>query len=76
MADYNLNIECFTDNIVLTEVDPKAIESHKNVKKELEKFQIFMDSIEALRAISEAKKKSSFSEVVQQACSKMRDSLN
>lgn len=45
VSDYNLNIECFQESIVLTEIEPRAIESQKNVKKELNKFKIFQESI-------------------------------
>lgn len=76
VADYNLNIECFKENIILTEIDPRAIETKKQVKKEVEKFKLFKASIEAMQAVSEAKKNSTFTEVVSQACVKIRDALS
>lgn len=33
VSDYHLNIECFRESIILTEVDPKGYEPTKDVSK-------------------------------------------
>ena len=76
VSDYNMNIECFKENTILTDIEPRGFEATKDINEEILKFKRFRSSISDLLRYSENKKKIEPKKLLKETGEKMKQILD